>query len=145
MDDLLFGGVMIDERALRAAYAELRARVAFLESHLGLYVPDEDLDRQYGDPVVRFDMKKWVGEPLKGKRFSECPPAFLDLLADYLSWAAANPRPGKEKYSEGNRKDAARARSWARRIRKQVADVRPAPSAFSLQDEDDLQSFLGGD
>ena len=96
----------------------LRARVEAMESASGLFVPDRDLDSpKGGNPQVKFSPKRWRGPDYKGRLYSDCEPAFLDELAETLSWMAANPQPGKEKYADYNRKDAARARSWARRIR----------------------------
>lgn len=108
---------MIDEAKLRQAFAALVARVEYLERALALFVPDRELDAKNGNPVVRFPSKKWIGPNFEGKRFSECTPDFLEAHAKYLTWKADNPQAGREKYSAGQRLDAARARSWARRLR----------------------------
>lgn len=107
----------IDEDKLREAFALLTARVAFLERHLQLFASDEDLDGPKGDPTARFNPKRWQGDDFKGRRYSQCTPDFLDVLAETLTWMADNPQPQKEKFVAGNRLDAARARSWARRLR----------------------------
>lgn len=77
---------------------------------------DADLDGQYGNPEVRAkDPRDWTGEPMKGRRFSECPPDYLDMIAKRFDYFASKEEdPKKAGYS---RKDAARARGWARRIR----------------------------
>jgi hypothetical protein len=102
---------------MRAAYAELRARVAYLEKHLEIFASDEDLAHPQGDPQVKFPPKSWRGENYTGKRYSECSPDFLEVLAGTLDWMADNPQAGKEKFAKYNRLDAKRARSWARRLR----------------------------
>ena len=77
---------------------------------------DADLDGTHGDPEVRAkDPRDWTGPAMKGRRFSECPPDYLDLLAqrfDYFAGQEADPK--KAGY---NRADARRARGWALRIR----------------------------
>jgi hypothetical protein len=74
---------------------------------------DRDLDGPHGDPEVRFDPRDWTGVSCKGRRFSACPSAFLDALADVLdSFASGETDEKKAKYK---RLDAARARGWARR------------------------------
>ena len=83
----------------------------------GAVAPDKDLDGQYGNPEVKFVPRNWEGDDFKGKRFSECTAEFLTVLAESLQWSADNPKEGKEKFAEYNRKDAARARGWAARLR----------------------------
>lgn len=107
---------MIDDDALRRAFADLRARLVHLEIASGLFVAEKELDTPKGNPIVRFKPRDWRGEDFKGKRFSECSPDFLETLAGTLSWMAAHPQAGKERYAEGNRREAAIARSWARRL-----------------------------
>lgn len=102
----------------------LEARVAKIEKEMGLgSASDQELDGPYGNPTVRKDPPKWSGPSFAGKRFSECSPEFLESLAGFYDWKAgkdaasgavdAKGRP-KATYS---RKDAARARGWAERIR----------------------------
>jgi hypothetical protein len=111
--------------ALMRALTELRARVDALEAATGLYVSEEELDDpRHGNPVAKFSPRKWRGPDHKGKQFSKCDPAFLDAYAEALSWMADHPQDGKEKYAAFNRKDAARARSWGKRLR---AGWRPEP------------------
>jgi hypothetical protein len=108
--------VSIDEAKLREAFTALQRRVTELEILCGLFVPERELDTPRGNPQVKFPPRGW-GDEWKGKRFSECPPDFLDALAESLSYAAAHPKAGREKFAEWNKLDAARARSWARRLR----------------------------
>src|SRR3990167_6273958 len=54
---------------------------------------DRELDGKYGDPVVKFDPRDWTGPLCKGRRLSECPADFLELLAetfDYFAIKAAS-------------------------------------------------------
>lgn len=119
---------MIDEAALRQAFADLQRRVAYLEKAMGLFVSDDALDMPGGDKRVKFVPRDWKGENVKGRFYSECSPEFLEVLAETLTWMADNPQEGKEKYAAFNRKDAARARSWARRLRAREAAKTSAPN-----------------
>lgn len=75
-----------------------------------------DLDGKYGDPEVRAkDPRDWTGEPMKGRRFSECPAEYLDLLAARFEFFAG--REPDAKKANYNRLDAGRARGWAARKR----------------------------
>lgn len=79
---------------------------------------DQDLDGQYGNPTVRFDPRDWEGDSQKGKHYSDCPPGFLEMLAKTLDYfAGKNEQNGDERKAGFERKDAARARGWAKRIR----------------------------
>lgn len=84
---------------------------------------DKDLDGRFGDPEVRMRVRDWSGPDMKGKRMSQCPAAFLDLLAETLEWAAGKADANHETTDSGKpvgqyrRADAARARGWAQRIR----------------------------
>lgn len=97
--------------------AQLRDRVDALESATGLFATDGDLASNKGDPVVKFVPRDWRGPDCKGRTYSRCPAGFLDVLAETLTWMAAHPKEGKEKYAAYDAADARRARSWARRIR----------------------------
>lgn len=78
--------------------------------------PDHDLDSKYGNPAVRAkDPRDWTGESQLGKPFSECPPAYLELVADRLEYFASQEEDAKK--ARYNRLDASRARGWAQRLR----------------------------
>lgn len=84
--------------------------------------PDFDLDGQWGDPEVRKDSPQWIkngGASYVGRKFSECPSDYLEALAAFFDWKAgkdeATGEPEKLKYAGYARKDAARARGWAKR------------------------------
>lgn len=79
-------------------------------------VNDRMLDGPHGDPKVRQkDPRDWTGDSMKGRRFSECPAEYLDLLADRYDYFAG--REPDEKKAGYNRLDAQRARGWAARKR----------------------------
>lgn len=91
---------------------------------------DADLDGPRGNPEVRTLPKRWTGEDMRGRKYSDCEPEFLDMLADMLDWFAnrddesgAVDKNGNPK-SKWGRLDATRARGWARRLR---ADRGEAP------------------
>src|SRR4051812_5509778 len=50
---------------------------------------DRVCDGQHGDPLIKAkDPRDWAGDSMKGRKFSECPPEYLDLLAaryDYFA------------------------------------------------------------
>lgn len=82
-----------------------------------------ELDSQWGNPQIRKDPPRWSGESFAGCRFSECSPEYLDTVASFNDWradqddkAGAVDAKGRPK-SYFARKDAARARGWAARIR----------------------------
>lgn len=84
---------------------------------------DRDLDGQYGNPPVKFNPRDWTGTSFKGRRLSECPAPFLDMLAETFDYFAAQAEEKHELTNSGKpaapykRADAARARGWAKRIR----------------------------
>lgn len=85
---------------------------------------DSDLDGKYGNPEVRKDPPIWVkegGASYVGKPFAMCPPDYLDALASFFDWKAgkdaAKGTEDGDKYAGYARKDAGRARGWAKRLR----------------------------
>lgn len=99
---------------------------------------DRDLDGPYGDPVIKAkDPRDWTGLTMAGRKFSECPAEYLDMLADRYDYFAEKADEANEVASNGkpksyySRLDAARARGWAARIRaggvKPAAATAPAP------------------
>ena len=84
---------------------------------------DSDLDGKYGDPELKFKPRDWTGPSFKGRRFSECPPDLLDLVADSCEWFGRQADEKGEFTDRGKavgdykRADAARARGWAKRMR----------------------------
>lgn len=98
---------------------------------------DADLDGKYGNPIVNAkDPRDWTGPTMKGRKFSECPADYLDLVADRLDYFADQAEAEGKLTSSGkpvapyNRADAARARGWSWRIRQGIvpASVDAEPS-----------------
>lgn len=96
---------------------------------------DSELDSQYGDPKVNFNPRGWKGQSFKGRRYSQCPPEFLDALAEALDYFAGKADEKNEVTDKGKpvgdfkRKDAARARGWAARARKGTGAASPSAQA----------------
>lgn len=83
---------------------------------------DGDLDSKHGDPLLRFLPRDWSGEDYKNHHFSQCPPALLDMVAETLDYFARKAEEADERWNDKptapyKRKDAARARGWAKRLR----------------------------
>ena len=99
---------------------------------------DADLDGTWGDPEVKAkDPRDWTGEPMKGRKFSECPAEYLDLLAERLDYFAEKNAAGTEdeqKKARYQRLDASRARGWAARIRAGKVKAPPATPGWSDPD-----------
>lgn len=137
-----------DCTALEQRVAILELAIAGLSAQsaagaLPSVAPASDLDSQYGDPLVRKDPKRWEGATHVGLAYSRCAPDFLDCLAGFLDWCAEREAktPGKEKYANYSRRDAARARGWAARIR---SGWKPPPPKKSVMDGDDSDLDNGG-
>lgn len=84
---------------------------------------DRDLDSKYGDPEVRYDPRDWTGDSFVGTPLSQCSPAYLDAFAEscdsYADWADETGKltSGGKPAGPYRRKDASRARGWAKRLR----------------------------
>lgn len=85
---------------------------------------DRDLDGKFGNPVIKSkDPRDWSGVSMKGRRFSECPPEYLELFAERLDYFAQKAEQENEKATNGQpkakylRADAARCRGWIARMR----------------------------
>ena len=86
--------------------------------------PDSDLDSEWGDPEIKTkDPRDWTGVPMRGRRFSECSVQYLGMYAEFLDWMGDQSEENGQTDSKGRpvapykRKDAARARGWAARLR----------------------------
>ena len=128
---------------------QLLARASTGASASGPVANDRDLDSQYGNPEVRMkDPRDWSGPTMRGRKFSECPPDYLDMIADRFDYFASKADEAGEKLENGQpaskykRVDAARARGWAKRIREgrhvQVAPVAPAVDWADAPTEDSI-------
>lgn len=104
---------------------------------------DYDLDSEWGDPKIRYGLKEkhWKQQPDThvGRRFSECEPEYLDAFARYLDACAYMARKDggedNEKKAKYKSRDAARARGWAARVRKNGA---PFATQGEVQDDLDM-------
>lgn len=114
---------------------------------------DRDLDGKFGDPVLKFTPRDWTGASYKNRRFSECPPALLDMIAESCDYFAKVAEEKKERTNSGKPvapyklADAARARGWAKRIRdgKHVQTTEPLPARDAGEgDEEGWASDPGG-
>lgn len=135
-------------RAILEAIAAMEQRImAKLDGRIkdqiaeraGLLATDADLDGQWGNPEVKKNPPRWQGDSCVGRRLSECPPEFLDELAAFSDWKAGKDEEAapalaeedaakKRKYAGYARKDAARARGWAARLRAGWKPPEPEPS-----------------
>ena len=126
------------------AQKKAEARVTTAASKPGPAVAsDHDLDGQYGDPVVKAkDPRDWTGEPMNGRRFSECPPEYLEMVAERLDYFAGQAEASGELATNGKpaaqykRLDAARARGWAKRIREGTHVPAKAPDTATDWESD---------
>lgn len=103
---------------------------------------DHDLDSQWGDPEVKArDPRDWTGPTMKGRRFSECPAEYLEMVAERLDYFTSQ-NPGAteddQKKIKYQKLDAARARGWAARIRagKVTPRADDGPPPWADDDED---------
>jgi hypothetical protein len=114
----------------------------------GAVADDADLDSQYGNPVIRKDPTKWQGPSYVGRTYSECSPEYLDSLAGLLDWKAGknaqDPDEKKQKYAAYDRRDAARARGWAARIRAGGGSAAPREATRAAIAATDLDAIFGG-
>lgn len=115
-----------DRKELAAAFAALSDAAARVCRALGgnpvaapaVTVSDADLDGPHGRPKIRLNPRDWKGESCKDRSCELCPPEFLDLYAETLDYfAGKNAEKGDAKKAGYDRRDAARIRAWAARLR----------------------------
>jgi hypothetical protein len=119
-------------RLLRSIDASLKALVKVAQARKSApqgkkVADDRDLDSQWGNPTVFFNPRDWTGPSFRDRRMSECDPDFLEMLAETFDYFADKAEENDERIEGGKangkpvapykRKDAARARGWAQRIR----------------------------
>jgi hypothetical protein len=88
---------------------------------------DRDLDSEHGDEKVRMNPREWKGAPRKGWQMSRCEPEFLDLYQDTMEYFAGKNTDAKK--AGYDRRSAARARGWAKRLRSGWQPAAGAPAA----------------
>jgi hypothetical protein len=114
---------------LRSIDGSLKQLVKLLSKTAPAEIADDrDLDSKWGNPEVKFTPRDWTGLNMKGRRMSECPAEFLDLLAQTFDYFAKKAEDTDEQYNGKpvapyKRRDAARARGWAKRARDGKAPV----------------------
>jgi hypothetical protein len=108
----------------------LHAILALIKAQLPKpLAPARDLDSKFGDPEIKFMPRDWTGVDYKGSRMSDCPAELLDMLAETFDYFADQSDVKNELTSAGKpigpyrRRDAARARGWAKRKREGWAGV----------------------
>jgi hypothetical protein len=112
---------------------------------------DQELDSKYGDPEIKLRKvpRGWDGELITGCHMSECPPEYLDCLAELFDWQAAKADEKNEMTESGKpisayrRKDAARCRGWAKRLR--AGWKQPETTADEAPPEDNNTSDFESD
>ena len=108
---------------LRSIDASLKQLVAFAGARAQKATANADrlCDGPHGDPLVKGkDPKDWHGDPMTGRKFSECPPDYLDLWADRADYIASQKDasvPEQARKQKFELLDASRARAWAARLR----------------------------
>lgn len=119
-------------KSIDASLKALLGRGTVAPSSEPTIASDRDLDGPYGDPEVKArDPRDWTGPAMKGRRFSECPPEYLDMVAerlDYFSLTNKGETEEDQKKLKFNKLDAARARGWAKRLRAGWKPATPAPT-----------------
>ena len=108
------------------AATPVRGASSATSSTAGEIAPDADLDGKFGNPDAKWcprkyrnesgDLLDYTGEDCSGRPFSDCNVEFLLGYTADLDYAADHPKPGKEKYVDYNRRDAARGRGWIKRL-----------------------------
>src|SRR5262245_59170764 len=82
--------MMTDHDLLVSIDASLKELVAISRARRPKH-PTVDLDGPHGDPIIKAkEPRDWTGEPMNGRRFSECPPAYLDLLVSRYDYFISN-------------------------------------------------------
>ena len=109
-------------RSMDATLKNILAVMGKERSHppVSASAPNVDLDGQHGDPIVKAKSPRdWSGPVQAGKRFSQCPPEYLLMVADRLDYFTSQLGGSDEdkKKARYNALDAARARGWAARLR----------------------------
>lgn len=134
---------MTDTDYLKSIDTTLKAILKHFASSDGATIAsDSDLDGKYGNPEVKIrDPRDWSGDSMIGRKFSECPADYLDMIASRLDFfAGKSDEEGKETaagkpVSQYQRLDAARARGWAKRVRAGYTPPKSAPVNFNDDDE----------
>ena len=117
----------------------IEARLTALESAVAALKPIDvgDLNSEWANFVVRKSPPAWLksgGIDYEGRRLSETTPEFCEAVASLLDWRAGKEEGETKTYIKKatgeslpvaplTRKDAARARAWAAKLRATVHAV----------------------
>lgn len=133
-------------------------RLAALESAVEAMRPVDIAGDKYADFTIRRSPPQWLeggGPDYTGQPISSTTPEFCDAIASFLDWTAGKDEAKSYSYvnSKGDtvfpakfaRKDAARARAWAVKLRENrrpgasaaAPPRRQAPTQAHLGDHDD--------
>jgi hypothetical protein len=127
------------EARIAALEAKPAAKPAAAASPRAEVASDEDLDSPFGNYVVKKNPPRWnagADGDYAGKTLSECSAEFLDSLAGFNDWRAKKDDEAGEKDTKGRpksyfaKRDAARCRGWAKRVR---GGAVPAPVPAETQ------------
>lgn len=147
MDDLKRIEAKLDALLLHLGAGKGGPRPTAESTGAAAVADDADLDGQWGNPEIRKDPKNWQGPSYAGQRMSDCPPDYLRAVAGLFDWMAKKDdeagakgevdSKGRPKTGDWKRKDAARARGWAKRnANKPVAAPKGAGDAWEGVDDD---------
>lgn len=122
--------------------AEIIAALARIEAKLDRILSAPTGARPHNDPAVRRDPKGWDGPSFAGRAMSECPPEFLEKLANLFDWMASKDDEagargetndkGYAKSGKWKRADAQLAREWAAYARTKKAAPEAADDADAI-------------
>ncbi len=117
----------------------IEERLATLESIVESMRP-VDLSDKYADFTIRKSPPQWLasgGHDFAGQPISTTSPEFCDAIASFLDWQAGKDEEQDKTYVNAKgvtvapavyaRKDAARARAWAARLRENRRTPGAAP------------------
>jgi hypothetical protein len=136
-------------KTIEERLAALEAAVATLQGAAASSQPVDLASDKYADFSIRRCPPSWLdsgGPDYTGSTISQTTPEFCDAIASYLDWTAAKDEAKNYSYVNGKgetvfpakyaRKDAARARAWAARLRGgPVMASRPRPAAVASNDD----------
>lgn len=128
---------------LHAELAWHRTLLQGIAAHLGMDpvlmrvdpASPEELDSEYGNPLIDRTPKDWSGEPVEGRRMADLQPATLRALArrhvQLADWhdSKGNVDNKGRPRSYWSRKDASRAYGWALRLEQQGHRAPARPQA----------------
>ena len=103
---------------------------------------------EWADKTIQKDPPRWNGGSYVGRRYSQCPPDYLEVLAGYLDWKAANPRKDDAGNVLTNNKgrpwhevdafEAQIVRAWARRNAARGPAMAAPAAAYEAPADDPL-------